>query len=320
MKIFIPNSAFLGNINPFLKGFDPENPGKLEIGANEKWIAVHPVVLVMLAALGLPLKADQVFFNTLTAKSAHYLERMNLFKFLGIDSKMKITEHEPAGRFIPLTQIKNSTELSGFITEIIPLLHLNPLQTDALRYVISELVRNVIEHADSPTGAIVAAQYYSRNNTIRIGIADTGVGIKKTINRSHVAVNDLAALRLALTPGITGTTSREGGTGENAGAGLFFIKSIAKVSRGFFMMYSGKAMYKLLKEPPGKSKRLVADPLKDRHSSEEALPLWQGTVVGVDISLDDTQEFSRLLDLIREVYSKTVRERKREKYRKPKFV
>ncbi|MDP2838370.1 MAG: ATP-binding protein [Candidatus Moranbacteria bacterium] len=320
MKIFIPNSAFLGNINPFLRGFVPKSGEKLEIGANEKWIAVHPVVLVMVAALGLPLKAEQVFFEKLTARSAHYLERMGLFKFLGIDSGIKIIEHESAGRFIPLTQIRNSQELSGFITEIVPLLHLNPLQTDALRYVISELVRNVIEHADSPVGAIVAAQYYSKNNTIRIGISDTGVGIKSTINRHHFAKSNLAAIQLALTPGITGTTSREGGTESNAGAGLFFIKSIAKVSREFFVIYSGDALYKLLKEPIGKSKKLFADPFKDKHSSEESLPVWQGTVVGVDISLNDTQEFSDLLDLIREVYSKTVRERKREKYRKPKFI
>lgn len=320
MKIFIPNSAFLGNINPFLRKFDFSDPEKLEIGANEKWMAVHPVVLAMIATVGLPLKSDAVLFKTLTAKSAHYLERMRLFEFLGIDSGIKITEHEPAGRFIPLTQIKNSGELSDFITEIIPLLHLNPLQTDAMRYVISELVRNVIEHAKSPIGALVAAQYYADSNTIRIGIADAGVGIKHTINKSHTAKSHLDAIRLALTPGITGTTSREGGTETNAGAGLFFIKSIAKVNRGFFMMYSGDALYKLLKEPLKKSKKLFADPFRDKHSVEEQLPVWRGTVVGVDISLDDTQEFSDLLDLIRDVYSQTVRERKREKFRKPKFI
>ncbi len=321
MKISIPNSAFLGNINPFLRGFDPKNKEIFEIAANEKWISVHPVALAMIAAIGLPLKANEVFFDRLTAKSGHYLERMGLFKFLGIDSGIKINEHEPAGRFIPLTQINNSDELSKFVTDIIPLLHLNPLQTDALRYVISELVRNVIEHADSPIGAIVAAQYYP-DNTIRIGIADTGVGIRSTISKAHPAKTDIDAIRLALTPGITGTTSREGGTESNAGAGLFFIKSISKVSREFFMIYSGDAMYKLLKEPLRAKRpiRLFADPFNDRYTAEEGLPVWQGTVVGVDISLDDTQEFSDLLDLIRDVYAKTVRERRREKYKKPKFI
>ena len=319
MKIYIPNSAFIGNIDPFLKGIDISNPEKLEITANENWISVHPVVLSMIAALGLPMKPKNIICDTLTARSAHYLERMGLFKFLGIDSGLSIIEHEPAGRFIPLTQIQNSSELSKFITEMIPLLHLQPIQVDPIRYVVSELVRNVIEHADSKEGAIVSAQYYQKSNRIAIGIVDTGVGIKKTINQSHAALTHLEAIRLALLPGITGTTKREGGTEFNAGAGLFFIKSISKVNRDFFMIYSGNAMYKLLKSKPGKSK-LYADPFADKHSSGENFPLWRGTAVGVDISLNETKEFSNLLDLIREVYSKTVRERKRAKYKKPKFI
>ena len=35
--------------------------------------------------------------------------------------------------------------------------------------------------------------------------------IKKTINASHNASSHLDAIRLALTPGITGTTKKEGG-------------------------------------------------------------------------------------------------------------
>jgi hypothetical protein len=66
--------------------------------------------------------------------------------------------------------------------------------------------------------------------------------------------------------------------------------------------------------------KLYADPFKDKHSTSENIPLWQGTVVGVDISLNATQEFSRLLELIRGVYAKTIRERKHAKYRKPTFI
>jgi anti-sigma regulatory factor (Ser/Thr protein kinase) len=242
---------------------------------------------------------------------------MGLFKFLGINSGIHITEHEPAGRFMPLTQIKNSDELTQFIREMIPLLHLQPLQVDSIRYVVSELVRNVIEHACSQEGAIVSAQYFLKSNMIRIGIVDRGIGIKKSINQSHNAKSDLQAIQLALTPGITGTTRREGGTEANAGAGLFFIKSIAKVNRDFFMIYSGNTMYKLLKGNPNK---LYADPFRDKHSKVNDLPYWGGTVVGIDISLNETKEFSSLLDLIRDIYSKTVRERVRAKYKKPKFV
>ena len=321
MKLNLPNSAFIGNIDPFLKSYDPSNPDILEISANKKWISVHPVILTMISALAISKKFKKINCEPLEATSKHYFERMGLFNFLKIDSGIKVHAHEPAGRFIPITNIKTSTQLNDFITEMIPLLHLNPDKVEPIKYIISELVRNVLEHSSSSKGAMVAAQYYLKSNTIRIGIADVGLGIKKTITQSHKAESDLAALQLALMPGITGTTSKEGGTEYNAGAGLFFIKSIAKVNRDFFMIYSGNAMYKLLKrDEDSKRIRLYADPFQDRHSKDENYPYWQGTVVGIDISLNNTQEFATLLELIRETYRKSLKERKNIKYKSPRFI
>ena len=54
-----------------------------------------------------------------------------------------------------------------------------------------------------------------------------GIGIRNsllTFWSSH-ARTDLEAIKWAMTPGISGTTRKEGGTEDNAGAGLFFIKS-----------------------------------------------------------------------------------------------
>ncbi|MEK6969184.1 MAG: ATP-binding protein [Nanoarchaeota archaeon] len=321
MKIYLPNSAFLGNIDPFLKQMDLSDPFKLQITANKKWISMHPVVLCMVAALGLTIKSENVKCEKLEAKSKHYLQRMGLFKLVNIKVETPIIEHESAGRFIPLTRINNSQELTKFIADIVPLLHLEPEQADPIKYIVSELVRNVLEHSESKRGAIVSAQYYKKSNTIRIGIVDTGVGIKKTINNAYPAKTHLEAIQLALTPGITGTTRRIGGTEYNAGAGLFLIKSIAQINREFFMIYSGNAMYKLLKNKPDlKRITLQGNPFQDRHSKGEDYPNWQGTVVGVDISLDKTKEFTVLLDLIWDAYLKTIKERKKEKYRKPRFI
>ena len=320
MKIHLPNSAFLGNINPFLRGFESSSPDILEITANDKWISVHPVVLSMIAALGISIKPSNIRCERLEARSKHYLVRMGLFKMLNISSDIRIVEHEPAGRFIPITRIRTSDELTEFITEMIPLLHLDMEQAKTIGYIVSELVRNVIEHAKSRYGAFLCAQYYVKSNTIRIGIADTGVGIKTTINQAYSVKTDLEAINLALYPGITGTTRREGGTEQNAGAGLFFIKSIAGVNRDFFIIYSGSAFYKLLRRSPSTRLRLNADPFKDRHSTDDKLPFWQGTIVGIDITLDQTKEFSFLLDAIRKTYTSAIRERRKARYRKPKFI
>ncbi|MBI5332288.1 MAG: hypothetical protein HZB65_01830 [Candidatus Aenigmarchaeota archaeon] len=122
-------------------------------------------------------------------------------------------------------------------------------------------------------------------------------------------------------PGITGTTKRIRGTEFNAGAGLFFTKSIVQINREFFMIYSGNTMYKLLKSKPVKKHIILhSDPFLDRHSKGEDFPAWRGTVIGIDISLDIAQEFSELLESIRKTYIKTIKERKKEKYKKPRFV
>lgn len=320
MKIHIPNSAWLGNIDPFLRSFDTSKPDKLQITAHKQWISVHPLVLSMVAALGLSCRPKNVTSEYMEAKSKHYLKRMNLFDLLKIDTDINIEEHESAGRFIPLTQIFKNEELTKFITDVIPLLHLQPEQAQPIKYVISELTRNVFEHSKSKIGAILCAQYFKKSNRISIGIVDRGVGIKKTILNAWPAKSDLDAIRLALIPGITGTTRRIGGTDYNAGAGLFFIKSIAKVNRDFFVIYSGNALYKLLKTQHGKTIRLYGDPYRDKHSKGENFPYWQGTAVGVDISLDSREEFSELLKLIKSTYSKTIKERRKQFYKKARFI
>lgn len=320
MKINLPNSAFLGNIDSFLRGFNEHEPARLEITANKKWISVHPVVMAMVAALAFTVESAQIQCEKFEAKSKHYFERMGLFKILGIAPEIGVTEHESAGRFIPLTQIKTAGELTQFITEMVPLLHLSPKQTESISHIITELVRNVLEHSGSANGAILCAQYYKKSNAIRIGIVDTGCGIKKTINFSHQADSDLAAIRLAMMPGITGTTRREGGTEANAGAGLFLIKSIATVNRDHFMIYSGNAMYKLLTRKPNARVKLSADPFMDKHSKTDHLPYWQGAAVGIDISLDQTKEFGFLLDLVWDTYKQAIKDRKKAKYKKVQFV
>lgn len=317
MKIHLPNSAFIGNIDPFLRSINMANPDYLSITANKSWVSVHPVILTMLASLATHIGHTHVTLEDFTAKSRNYFERMHLFKFLDPALQTTITEREPSGRFIPITQIQDSLALTTFVTDMIPLLHLPQHQAEPIRYVVSELVRNVLEHSSSPYGAFVAAQYYPKSNAIKIGVADTGVGIHSTISRSHIAPTNLEAIHLALEPGITGTTAREGGTSQNAGAGLFFIKSIAHINQSLFMIYSGTGFYKLLKNTKSK---LPIDPWDNRHTKYNDLPSWQGTVVAVDISLDNTQEFTTLLELIRRSYSQAIKARRKERYRKPRFI
>ena len=315
MKVHIPNSAFIGNIDPFIAGIDMSHPSELKITTNDRWIAVHPVVLCMIAALG--KKADTVTIDSVTARSGHYMTRMGLYDYLGISSPDHIEEHDAAGRFIPLTTIQTSTQLSDFLNDVVPILHLPAEQARSIRYILSELVRNVLEHSFSDYGAIVAVQYYKKTNTIRIGIVDTGMGISSSMTETYHPSSDLQAIKYALMPGVTGTTRREGGTDYNAGAGLFFIKSIASINEDLLLLYSGSSMYKLLKNV---KKKLHADPDRDNHSEKMDLPYWQGTAVGIDINLNSSEAFTSLLKLIQNTYSQALQERRKERYRKAQFI
>lgn len=234
---------------------------------------------------------------------------MGLFNYLGIPGGKNITEHDESGRFIPITQIRHTIELKQAIINLIPLLHAPASVADPIKYVFSEMVRNVLEHAQSSIGAFVCAQYYRDSQRISIGIADSGIGVLGSMQRHHNVQTSEDALRLALQPGITGTTSRIGGNEFNAGAGLFFTKSIATLSRNYFMLYSGNSMFRLMKTRKRYVPELNADPKRDPHAFVGA-PSWPGTVVGIDLNIKQGVEFSKLLEEIRSAYFIDVKRRK----------
>lgn len=303
MQIFLPNSANLQNITGFLRGLDLSDPSSLNFSMHPRWVAVHPVVLAMTACLAIKCQSSggKVIGAATPVKTLPYLIRMGLFNRLGIDPRFAIHEHEEAGRFVPITQIRNTDELKQAIVNLVPLLHAPASVADPIKYVFSEMVRNVLEHSASPIGAVVCAQYYRETKRIAIGIADAGIGVFDSMRHHHRVKDDQQAIRLALQPGITGTTSRVGGTAFNAGAGLFFTKSIATLSRNYFFLYSGNSMFRLMKTRKRYDPELNADPVYDPHDFVKA-PEWNGTVVGIDINIEQDIGFAALLDFIRKAY------------------
>jgi len=312
----------LRNFRSFVESLDFTDPDSLEISTHNKWVTVHPANLVLTAALAMQIGKENVEIIGKIPDTGRYLDRMGLYSLTKTPSPFTYTKKEEAGKFVPIKVIRTANDQSRFITDIIPLLHLSENNATIIKYIIGELVRNVIEHSFAKDGAVVAAQYYKKNNRVSIGICDTGIGIWKSMQTHWHPKTDAEALDLALTPGITGTTRKEGGTSENAGAGLFFIKSIAKITRNYFAIYSGSAEYTLLKHDKRVKgmPRLYADPNRDPHRSTNTVPSFNGTLVAVDISLDETTEFNDLLANIGRVYDKAIRERKKSKYKEPRFI
>ena len=80
MKLQLPNSAFIGNIESFLKKLDPADPDVLSVTFNPKWVSVHPVVLSMVACLAdsAIARGIQPEVKVESIRSLPYLVRMGL--------------------------------------------------------------------------------------------------------------------------------------------------------------------------------------------------------------------------------------------------
>lgn len=232
-------------------------------------------------------------------KHADYAARMRLFHHLGIDYRPQIREHEEAGRFLPLTHVRNREDVRHVIGDISAMLHLqhDPESLAAVQYCISELLRNVLEHSTSADGAFVAAHRFAERgiHRVAIAVADCGQGITSHLSRAHpeVATDDALALGLAMQPGITGAIRGPYGTSENAGAGLYITRCIAKGTGGYFFIMSGRAAYRVQRaKSPDEMTVLHADPYDDdRHNRWTLENPWQGTVVAVEIRTETIADY-----------------------------
>ena len=173
----------------------------------------------------------------------------------------------------------------------------------AIRFCVGELTRNVLEHSNSPDGAFVAARSFGEGEPpgVTIAVADCGQGIPVHIARAHPAItDDLTALGMAMRPGITGAQPGPYGSANNAGAGLYITRSIAKASGGAFFLASGRAAYHA---PRSRSEddmmALFVDPFDDPQAEHWTPEFpWIGTVAAVEIRMDTIAHYENLLEWV----------------------
>ncbi|WP_374023208.1 ATP-binding protein [Mycobacterium sp. HNNTM2301] len=321
MRLAMPNRAYLADIERFLRNRKDDGSPDLTFDLAQGFFSVHPLVLCTIAAMAAHTRrngGDVVLLNDKLAPSIRYLERMKLFDVIGCESVCSVQEHDPAGRFIPVTRITTGKELTDFLTDFIPLLHAGPEESMTIRYVLAELVRNTLEHSGPPSEAFVAAQVIKTDNRLAVAVADSGIGIRESITRYHVAANDREAIVKSFEPGISGATGTFGGNENNGGAGLFFMKAMATMARCHMVTVTGDSAMKLRRTPIGPVK-VQPSLLDDKVYWRDAIPPYQGTAVGIDIKVSPDIKFNDLLSEIRKVYGIRIREQKTSK-RRARFV
>jgi len=303
--IRLPAQATLANIDALLTAnsfFAPPVPRQYSLVFPKEDIFFEPMALALLAAWGQNQlnKGCMISCENTGCEGAAYAWRMKLFEFLNCPYQTSRKLHASGDRFVPVTEITTNDQLSSFVDSLGEVLHLSDVQQrDTVKYCFSELVRNVLEHAGG-VSAFVCAQYYPALDKVSVGVADCGRGIRASFGSRYATADDREALGLALTPGISGAT---GTRRDNAGAGLFFIKAIARYSRGGFLLASGKACYRLRSSMANESIMIQYNPFQESHDDFN-IHFFRGTIIGVDIQVRQITSYDKLMTAIREAYFK----------------
>ena len=215
-------------------------------------------------------------------------------------------DHGEPGRTAKLRRLKSFGEIEDAAREISHLLVRNEEERDTrltVKYVVVELLRNVIQHSNDELGGVVAAQRMDHQDpsSLQVAVADAGVGIFDAMIEKHPNLRDHGeALEKALWPHFSGTFE-EGlsGSRQNAGLGLFFISEMAKLTGG-----------RLLLASHGASLLLTADPdAGDNHEMKFLKPDglgYPGTLVAFELPNDSVANYDELI--------RTIQRRAREAY------
>jgi len=309
-KLLIPNEASIRTIRNLLFANSPfaDTNSPAQLVMHPKWAFMDPIAMAMAAAWGgwCQRKGCSMQAENVGGPSQKYAIRMGLFEHLNVSHDPLVAEHEEAGRFIPLTQVKTSPQLAGVIGNVSALLHLDkePHALAAVQYCISELIRNVLEHSGSIEGAYVCAQRYTSNPPhVSIAVADCGFGIARTLAPSYPQAekDDKVALQLAMQLGITGAvkSGMYASATDNAGAGLFFTRAIAKATGGYFALLSGDGIFRIKRLRKNEKPLVYHDAFNDpRHNFWTLGWSWPGTVAAAEVLTQNVPNFPKFFQSI----------------------
>ena len=178
----------------------------------------------------------------------------SVLQYLDIMNLEEGSEAFPGRTYVPLHVLSNAAEIESITQKTVEKILLNEdfcrlSPTDAddfkdyLKYTISEMLDNAVEHSES-NGVVSCAQYFPKRKKTQVAIVDTGMGFFRTISRNHPQVkNETEALELSLKAGVTGDQSRLYGVAQrHAGYGLYVLSKIIDATDGFLIMVSNNGM------------------------------------------------------------------------------
>ena len=196
----------------------------------------------------------------------------------------KSNEHKP------LFAIRNSEDFKLALTKVDEFTTTFGVEYQkTLRYVLSELLYNLLEHGRSdffwkghrfPTPGILQFTWYEKVNELHFLVGDIGMGVKRHLTQAYPGIAaDEEALRLAIQPEVSGTFGKQDPytNRNNAGMGLFLSSNIVRRLRADMYLISGNGM-------------LHVSPVDTTSKTLDVA--WPGAFALVTVRLDRGSEFA----------------------------
>lgn len=189
---------------------------------------------------------------------------------IGFDQLMTTGVSTADSGTLPIRRLSANSLNPAYMHEVAQLVErLVPGTSESVTYLVEmalkELVQNVVEHSGSATDAVVLTRWYRQHENVRIAIADSGIGLARSVRRNpkYAAIEDDRILvRYAAT--VEGTTGRVGA--RFGGLGLKHLHQLCILRGGGLHVIS----------------RTVDASYTARDSREAFVPRLDGTVVEID--------------------------------------
>ena len=172
---------------------------------------------------------------------------------------------------------------------------------DAVRYIISELTYNALEHGFNPQiPSLLQFNWYRDKNQLSFILADLGIGIKNHLEQTYAPfTSNTDAIAMALEPEISGTFGVNVGPYKqqnNAGMGLYLSSNLGKTLEADMYIVSGDGVAHI-------------SPLDVTYTTLENA--WPGTFIYMTIGFDrlKTYDLHKHLEDFRKHATETVAKR-----------
>lgn len=254
VSIRLTRGYFLASFGRLLKDLQPlldvEEPSQISIDMSDLTF-MGPAALATTAAAilrsvdGEYLEEGSSILLPRSLNIRRYLDRMN---FLDVAihelGGFQGVRHNEAAALLECQHFTSDEQLRPIVAGMLNVLGEKVALTNASRAALdstlSEVLENVLFHADAPHGGVVAVQAFGKGE-IELAIVDLGVGIAGSLAKNsdyadEARAGDLEAIRTAIRPRVTSTPWR------NAGLGLAYTTELMRINGGQLMVRSGQGV------------------------------------------------------------------------------